>query len=77
VDVTGRLRGGTLLAALIALSVAAATTAAPAQRTRILDRTLLCSIELQGGIYELNVYGRSGVRLRESPSNGRSFRARS
>lgn len=69
----GRLRIGLASTVLVALGVAASTSAAPAQKARILDRTLLCSIELQGGIYELNVYGQSGVRLQENPSKWKSL----
>jgi hypothetical protein len=53
---------------LAVLAAAVGTQAALTQRTRIVDRTLLCSIELQGGIHELNVYGQSGVRLQPDPS---------
>lgn len=64
----GRLRIGLAVTMLVALAAALETTAAPAQKSRIVDRTLLCAVELQGGVYELNVYGQSGVRLQENPS---------
>lgn len=66
--VAGRLRIALSLTVLALLAAALETSAAPEQRARILDRTLLCSIELQGGIHELNVYGQSGVRLQGNAS---------
>ena len=63
------LRGGALAVVLLAAVCASqAARSAPAQRARVLDRTLLCAIEPTGGIHELNVYGESGVRLQENPS---------
>jgi hypothetical protein len=61
---------GVALALVLLAAVGASQTAqsAPAQRARVLDRTLLCAIEPTGGIHELNVYGQSGVRLQEDPS---------
>jgi hypothetical protein len=61
---------GVALAVVLLAGVGASQTAqsAPAQRARILDRTLLCAVEPTGGIRELNVYGQSGVRLQEDPS---------
>ena len=64
----GRLRYGLPPAVVAALAVAVAASGAHAQKSRILDRTLLCEVELSGGIHELNVYGQSGVRLKGSRS---------
>lgn len=48
-----------------ALVAAVGAYAAPEQRARVLDRTILCAVDPTGGIRELNVYGQAGVRLPE------------
>jgi hypothetical protein len=50
-----------------ALVAAAGAYAASEQRSRVVDRAVLCTIEPQGGIRELNVYGQSGVRSTDDP----------
>jgi hypothetical protein len=62
------VRARVLLAVVIGLVPVTASQAATEQKARVLDRTLTCANEIQGGIYELNVYGKAGVRLQGQPS---------
>jgi hypothetical protein len=50
------------------LVAAAGAYAATEQRSRVVDRTLVCTIEPQGGIRELNLYGQSGIRSIDDPA---------
>lgn len=56
-----------VVAAVLAggLAVAVGAQAAPGQRARVLDRTVVCTVDPTGGIRELNIYGQAGVRLPE------------
>jgi hypothetical protein len=71
--VAGSLRfllAASLLGALVA---AVSASAAPEQRARVLDRTVLCTVEPQGGIRELNLYGQSGVRATDDATKWASL----
>lgn len=60
-----------LAIALIGLSTTVAATARDAQTTRVIDRTVACSVGLQGGVHEVEVRARTGTRLFDDPSKWR------